>query len=74
VAAALEVARGPAAALCSQREVIAELVAGLTAALGALVPETTVGEPAKAGLLVLHVTGDDPVPALVAAESLPPPA
>jgi 8-oxo-dGTP diphosphatase len=72
VAAALELARGPAAALCSQREVIADLVAGLTAALGEPVPAAAVGEPDKAGLVVLHLTGVDS-PALVAAETLPAP-
>jgi 8-oxo-dGTP diphosphatase len=73
VAAALELARGPAAALCTQREVINDLVAGLTAALGASVPEGSVNRPAKAAMVVLHLTGAD-VPALVAVESLPPPA
>jgi 8-oxo-dGTP diphosphatase len=73
VAAALELARGPAAALCSQREVIADLVSGLAAALGEPVPAAAVGDPDKGGLVVLHLTGPD-VPDLVALESLPAPA
>jgi 8-oxo-dGTP diphosphatase len=73
VDAALALARGPAAALCSQREVIADLVAALTARLGAPVPAAAVGEPPKGALVVLHLTGGDR-PELVAHEQLPPTA
>jgi 8-oxo-dGTP diphosphatase len=71
IAAALELARGPAAALCSQREVIADLVAGVAGALGRPVPPDAVGEPEKGALVVLHLAGADR-PELAGLDLLPP--
>jgi 8-oxo-dGTP diphosphatase len=73
VAALLEMARSSAAAVCSQREVIPPLVAGLLSALGAPVPPEVVDEPAKGAMVVVHVTGSER-PELVAWEHQPPAA
>jgi 8-oxo-dGTP diphosphatase len=68
----LRLSCGPAAVACTQRELAADLVAGACVRLGAPVRAEDVGEPDKAGLVVLHLT-DDPEPALVDWERLPPP-
>ncbi|MGH8894333.1 MAG: hypothetical protein ACRDWY_13680, partial [Actinomycetes bacterium] len=64
-------AAAPAVA-CLQRELIAEVVAGACARLGRPVDPAEVGEPAKGGLVVLHLAGDGAPPRLVDWERLPP--
>jgi phosphohistidine phosphatase SixA len=74
VTAVLALATGEqAAAVCSQREVIADLVSGVCGRLGTVVSPAEVGEPGRAAAVVLHVAAEPAGPVLVAWEQLPPP-
>jgi len=71
VSFAVALAGGPPTVVCTQREVIADLVAGVCERLGRPTASEDVGPVAKGSMVVLHLDVDGPAPVMVAREWLP---